>query len=99
MISTPVQEAVTHKKEVKHSIVDLTLRFPKRKELRLTGSRVPRKADFPKRKESLLKKIDSDKKIRGQLSVRNFPSYFINYLARENFIKKQYINDNLKEFV
>ena len=67
------------------------IRFPKRKELRLTGSRVPRKADFPKRKESLLKKIDSDKSVRGQFSVRNFRSYFINFSARENFIKKDSI--------
>ena len=60
-----------------------------RGEILCTLNRVPRKADFPKRKESLLKKIDSDKNFRGQFSVRNVRSYFINYSARENFIRKK----------
>ena len=46
------------------------------------------KPTFQKEKNRYLKKIDSDKNFRGQFSVRNFRSYFINYSARENFIRK-----------
>ena len=46
------------------------------------------KPTFQKEKNRYLKKIDSDKNFRGQFSVRNFRSYFINYSARENFITK-----------
>ena len=45
------------------------------------------KPTFQKEKNRYLKEIDSDKHFRGQFSVRNFRSYFINYSARENFIK------------
>ena len=46
------------------------------------------KPTFQKEKKRYLKEIDSDKNFRGQFSVRNFRSYFINFSARENFIKK-----------
>ena len=47
------------------------------------------KPTFQKEKNRYLKKIDSDKNFRGQFSVRNVRSYFINYSARESFMKKQ----------
>ena len=46
------------------------------------------KPTFQKEKNRYLKKIDSDKNFRGQFSVRNFRSYFINFSDRENFITK-----------
>ena len=55
------------------------------------------KPSFQNEKNRDLKKFDSDKHVRGRFSVRNVRSYFINYSARENFIKEQYIYIHIRK--